>query len=62
MDDLISLSEGLRRAIRAHLGPEEMTVGNAAIDAAIVRMRWNRRIAGDARKRNRLLQLLYKGA
>ena len=62
MDDLISLSEGLRRAIRAHLGPDEMIVGNAAIDAAIVRMRWNRRIAGDARKRNRLLQLLYKGA
>jgi hypothetical protein len=62
MDDLVSLIEGLRRAIRGYLSPTEMTVGNAAIDGAIVRMRWNRRIAGDARKRNRLLQLLYKGA
>ena len=32
-----------------------------AIDAAIAKYRWHRRIAGDARKRNALLQLLYKG-
>jgi len=62
MDDLISLAEGLRRAIRSHLGPDEMTIANAAIDYAIERARWNRRIAGDARKRNRLLQFFYKGA
>ena len=35
---------------------------HAAIDAAIAVFKWNRRIAGDARKRNKLLQFLYKGA
>jgi hypothetical protein len=35
---------------------------DAAIDAAITVYRWNRRLAGDARKRNAFLQLLYKGA
>jgi len=62
MDDLISLSEGLRRAMRAYVGPDEMVLVNEAIDGGIDRLRWNRRIAGDARKRNRLLALLYKGA
>jgi hypothetical protein len=62
MDDLISLSEGLRRAVRAALSPEEMVVADAAIDEAVGVLRWNRRLAGDARKRNRILQLLYKGA
>jgi hypothetical protein len=28
----------------------------------IDRFRWHRRIAGDARKRNRLLAAIYKGA
>ena len=28
----------------------------------IDRFKWHRRIAGDARKRNRLLQAIYKGA
>jgi hypothetical protein len=32
------------------------------VDAMIERFRWNRRIAGDARKRNRILQAIYKGA
>jgi hypothetical protein len=62
MDDLITLSEGLRRSIRSYVSPEEMAIANAAIDGAIVRLRWNRRIAGDARKRNRLLAFIYKGA
>jgi len=62
MDDLVSLSEGLRRAVRAYLGPQELAIAEAGIDGAIVRLRWNRRIAGDARKRNRLLAFLYKGA
>jgi hypothetical protein len=62
MDDLISISEGLRRAVRAVLGPEEMVIAEASIDEALSVMRWNRRIAGDARKRNRLLAFLYKGA
>ena len=62
MDDLVTLSEGLRRAIRAYLGPPELALAEAGIDGAIIRLRWNRRIAGDARKRNRLLAFLYKGA
>lgn len=62
MDDLIRLSEGLRLAIRAYLGPDEMTHADRAIDRAIAAFRFHRRIAGDARKRNRILAFLYKGA
>ncbi len=62
MDDLISISEGLRSSIRAFLGPDEMAVADACIDEGITNLRWNRRIAGDARKRNRLLAAIYKGA
>jgi hypothetical protein len=62
MDDLVSISEGLRGAVRAHLAPEEMAIADEAIDAAIARMRWNRRIAGDGHKRNRILAAIYKGA
>jgi hypothetical protein len=62
MDDLVLLFEGLRSAIAALLVGPEATVLHAAIDEGIATMRWNRRIAGDARKRNRLLQAIYKGA
>jgi hypothetical protein len=62
MDDLIALCEGLRAAIPSTLAPGELPAANAALDAAIAVYRWHRRLAGDARKRNRLLQLLYKGA
>ena len=34
---------------------------DAALDEAIEVYRWNRRLAGDARKRNAILQFLYKG-
>ena len=36
-------------------------VSPAALDAAIAVFKWHRRLAGDARKRNALLQLIYKG-
>jgi hypothetical protein len=62
MDDLVQLSEGLRSAMAPFLDGPEADPMNAAIDAGIAVMRWNRRIAGDARKRNRLLQAIYKGA
>lgn len=62
MDDLITLSEALRSAIAAILSGPEAESASAAIDAAIAQFRWHRRIAGDARKRNRLLQAIYKGA
>ena len=61
MDDLIALCEGLRAAFPSVLAPDELEASSDALDAAIGAYRWHRRIAGDARKRNALLQLLYKG-
>jgi hypothetical protein len=61
MDDLVTLSEGLRSALPAVLSPEEQVPAGAALDEAIATFRWYRRIAGDARKRNRILAALYKG-
>lgn len=62
MDDLIALCEGLRAAYPSVLTPADLPAANAALDAAIEAFKWHRRIAGDARKKNALLQLLYKGA
>jgi hypothetical protein len=62
LDDLINLLEGLRSALPSVVDGKADADGNAAIDAAIEVYRWNRRLAGDARKRNAFLQLLYKGA
>jgi hypothetical protein len=62
MDDLINLGESLRRAVRTVLSPLEQEVANAAIDEGIRVLRWHRRISGDARKRNKILRFLYKGA
>ncbi len=61
MDDLVTLSEGMRSAVAAVLSPDEQVPADAALDEAIDTFRWYRRIAGDARKRNRLLAALYKG-
>ena len=62
MDNVIALCEGLREASQAVLAPAERSASDLAIDTAIERFRWQRRLAGDARKRNRILQLIYKGA
>lgn len=62
MDDLVALCEGLRFAMPSVLAPAELPVAGAALDVAIEVFRWHRRLAGDARKRNRLLQFIYKGA
>lgn len=61
MDDLIALCEGLRAALPSTLAPGALPAAGAALDAAIAVYRWHRRLAGDARKRNRLLQFIYKG-
>ena len=61
MDDLVTLSEGLRSALSAVLAPDEQAAAGAALDAAIATFRRYRRIAGDARKRSRILTALYKG-
>ncbi|MFL5675205.1 MAG: hypothetical protein ACJ779_09370 [Chloroflexota bacterium] len=62
MDDLITLCNGLRGALPSVLAPGELAPAGAALDEAIAGYKWHRRLAGDARKRNRFLQLLYKGA
>jgi hypothetical protein len=61
MDDLVALCEGLRTSFPSVLVGDELVAASAALDAAIASYRWHRRLAGDARKRNALLQLLYKG-
>ena len=62
MDDLVAICEGLRAAIRSHLSAEELVPADAALDAAVAVYRDYRRLAGDARKRNRILAAIYKGA
>jgi hypothetical protein len=61
LDDLIALCDGIRAALPAVLAPDERASAGIALDAAIDVFRWHRRIAGDARKKNALLQFLYKG-
>jgi hypothetical protein len=61
LDDVINLCEGLRVALPAVMAPDELPAADRALDAAIDRYRWHRRIAGDARKRNAFLQFIYKG-
>jgi hypothetical protein len=62
MDDVITLCEGLRRAAAAVTEPSALPAIDAAIDEAIAVFTWNRRLAGDARKRNTFLKFIYKGA
>ena len=62
MDDAIALLEGIRFAARSVLGGDEVASADTAIDAAIERLLWHRRLAGDMRKRNPILAALYKGA
>jgi hypothetical protein len=62
MNDLINLCESIRTAIGATLAPADMRPVDGAVEAMIDRFKWHGRIAGDARKRNRLLQAIYKGA
>jgi hypothetical protein len=62
MDDLVRISEGLRLATRTVLAPAERGPVDEALDSAVTVFRKYRRIAGDARKRNRILQFIYKGA
>ncbi|MFL5676421.1 MAG: hypothetical protein ACJ77X_02150 [Chloroflexota bacterium] len=61
MDDLIALCNGLRAALPTVLAPGELPLAGEALDEAIAVFKWHRRLAGDGRKRNPLLQLLYKG-
>jgi hypothetical protein len=62
MDDLVTLSEGLRGALPSVLAPNERPAADAALDAAIAVFRWHRRLGGDARRRNPILRAIYRGA
>jgi hypothetical protein len=62
MDDLVNVAEGIRSAVGGVLPVATMGPVDAAVDAMVERFEWHRRIAGDARKRNRLLAAIYKGA
>ncbi len=61
MDDVIAVCEGLRAAVRSAVSEEEMGPATRALDAAINVFRRTRGIAGDARKRNKVVTDIYKG-
>ncbi|HEX8941004.1 MAG TPA: hypothetical protein VF763_12660 [Candidatus Limnocylindrales bacterium] len=62
MDDLVTLTEGIRRAAAPWLDTAERESLDAACEAAIVVFRQWRRLAGDARERNPLVAFFYRGA
>ena len=62
MDDLTLVFEGLRRAAPAAVLPQAIPIVDASVSAAISVFKWHRRIAGDPRPRNPILQFIYKGA
>jgi hypothetical protein len=61
MDDVVRLMEGIRAGARGVLSAEEMVTADAALDEAVKVYRWYRRLSGDNRRRNRILDFLYKG-
>lgn len=61
MDDVCRILEGLRTGARSLLSDEEMAPADAALDEAISVYRWYRRLSGDARKKNRIIEKLYRG-
>jgi hypothetical protein len=62
LDDMIALCEGLKAALPGVVSEAELPAAYEALDEAIAVYRNQRRIAGDARKRNRFIQFIYKGA
>lgn len=61
MDDVVRLLEGLRSAARGVLSTDEAVPADAALDEAVAVYRWYRRLSGDARKRNKIVDAIYKG-
>jgi len=61
MDDVARLMDGLRQAARGVLAGDEMTPADTALDEATSVYRWYRRLSGDARTKNKLVDALYKG-
>lgn len=61
MDDVVRMLEGLRAGARGVLSDAEMVPADAALDEAVKVFTWYRRLAGDARKRNPIIDAIYKG-
>jgi hypothetical protein len=61
MDSVIAILEGIRAATPRVLSSEEQVAADCVIDAGISQLREARKLAGDARPRNPILQALYKG-
>lgn len=61
MDDVVRLMEGLQTAARGVLSAEEMAPAETALDEAAAVYHWYRRLSGDARKKNRIVDAIYKG-
>ena len=62
MNDLIMISRSIRDAIGSVLPLADMGPVDEAVEAMVERFAWHGRIAGDGRKKSRLLQAIYKGA
>lgn len=62
MDDLVTIAEGVRSVLSGALPGDAAGHANRALDAVVEVYRWHRRLGGDARRRNRLLAFIYKGA
>jgi len=61
MDDVVRLLEGLRVAARGMLAADELEPADEAIDEAARIYRWHRRLSGDARMKNPIVDAIYKG-
>ena len=61
MDDVVRLMEGLKAAARGILSAEEMVPAELALDEAAKVYHWYRRLSGDARKKNPIVEKIYRG-
>jgi len=61
MDDIVRICEGLRAGARSVLAEDEMATADRALDEAVTVYRWYRRLSGDARKKNPIIDAIYKG-
>jgi len=61
MDDVVQLMNGLKSAARGILSAEEMAPAELAIDEAAKVYHWYRRLSGDARRKNPIVEKIYRG-
>ena len=61
MDDVVRLMDGLRAGRPRRALADEVDAADAALDEATSVYRWYRRLSGDARTKNKLVDALYKG-